>query len=197
MYFEAKDAIKSILTSTLKPILKEHGYLKKAYNWRKFDGPVIKVVNVQHTQWSFPHDTSFTVNLGVYHEEFHRESGRPEPSKNVLEVDCDVRHRIGEFMDGDDYWWRITPDVDIEKTRLHLQESLTNRALPWLEGFDGLNDIYKHFAGMKWAFEAAVAAQLLGRPDVEKWARKAIRQANDYWTPIVRDWAKRHGIDIG
>lgn len=103
MDFVANDVVNSIVAETISPELKSRGYCKTAFTWQKAVDDVIKVVNVQLSRSNQSHESTFTINLGIYHEPFHKERGLPMPTKGIKEYDCDVRTRIGELMGKADY----------------------------------------------------------------------------------------------
>ena len=195
MEFVAKDVIKSIVASTMTPELKAHDYRKSAFTWRKSVGDVVKVVNVQLSQFNQLHESQFTINLGIYHEQFHKERGLPQPRRDIKEYDCDVRTRIGRLIGNTDYWWVVAFNKDNDKVRDGVQYNFLNHALPWIEGFGGLSDMYEWFAENRRYFDAAVAARLLGRDNVATLVGNALANANASFSPTVRRWAKQHGID--
>lgn len=193
--FVAKEEIKSIVAATMSPELKTHGYRKSAFTWHKSVGDVIKVVNVQLSQSNQSHELQFTINLGIYHEQFHKERGMPMPQKNIKEYNCDVRLRIGELMGKTDYWWIVAFNKDNGKVRDGVRYNFVNHALPWINGFGGLANMYDWFAENKRYFDAAIAARLLGRDNVAELVHSALAAANSSFAPFVRRWAKQHEVD--
>jgi hypothetical protein len=194
--FIAKEEIKSIVASTMSPDLKASGYRKSAFTWHKLVGDVIKIVNVQLSRYNQLHESQFTINLGIYHEQFHKERGLPIPEKNIKEYDCDVRVRIGHLMGKTDHWWVVAYNKDNEKVKDGVRYNFVKHALPWIEGFGGLANMYDWFAENKRHFDAAIAARLLGRDNVAELVRDALATANSSFAPFVRRWAKQHGIDV-
>jgi hypothetical protein len=196
MEFVARDEIKAIVKYALVPPMKERGYKKNAYTWHKQDAEVVKVLNVQLSQWNTSDEAQFTVNLGVYHAEFHALRGSAPPSKNLKEYECDVRLRIGDLMTGCDHWWCVASNKDNEEVAREFKDSIETRALPWLDGFGGLEDMLRFFVEKSMNFDAAVAAHLLSDARVESFLRAATQKTNEHFKGRVETWAREHGYAL-
>ena len=194
--FIAKDVIKAIIAETITPDLKAAGYRKQAFTWRKQVEDVVKIVNVQLSRWNQSHESAFTINLGIYHELFHAERGMSPIGKSVNEPDCDVRERIGRLMGKVDYWWTVAHNKDNHKVKEGVRYNFVNHALPWIEGFGSLPEMYDWFIQNGDWFGAAVAALLLKRDNVEELTRKTLATANSHFASNVRRWANKHGLDV-
>ena len=81
--FEAKPLITEIVNHSLKKRLKEAGFKKSGLNWVKEAGEISTVINVQLGRFNMKYESKFTVNLGFYHEQFHKNRGLPMPTKKI------------------------------------------------------------------------------------------------------------------
>lgn len=194
--FEAQKCIDAILKVTLAPLLKVRGYKKTGHTWRKFEDPLTKVANVQLSSGNSVAEARFTVNLGIYHEEFHRHRSTPVAG-DIKEYHCDVRVRIGELMEErNDHWWTVGRDKDNEKVKADLACDFEKYALPWLETFHGSPEMLDHFLHHSMFFDAAIAEHLLKGPRVLEFLKNAHSKANPVFQRTLERWAKMNGYDL-
>lgn len=192
----AQSEIKAILDSAVAPLLKERGYRRSGNNWRKKEECITKILNVQLSQFNSADEAKFTINLGAYHEAFHVSRGTVKPANDVKEYDCDIRLRIGRLMGAGDHWWIVAWNKDNAKVRAGVRYNIENVALPWLDAIVGLPSFLQFFQERSMHFDAAVAAHLLGRPEVPNLLSAAVASANPYFRRTVEDWAKTHEYTI-
>src|SRR5262245_17212734 len=111
-------AIREQIADVVAPLasaLKAAGFRKNGLNFRREVSPgVIRLVDVQCSQWNRGNEGSFTINLGVYHRalaELHDTS----PVVDVpLVKHCVVRERIGKLMpEAEDHWWTANKATDL------------------------------------------------------------------------------------
>lgn len=82
---------KEELVERLKLVLKEHGFKKTKWTWRKSTDGLALVLNVQGSQWS---NDDYYINLGVYIQEL---GPKESPSENI----CHIQARIEEDQEFD------------------------------------------------------------------------------------------------
>jgi len=112
------------LALAIKPLMKDAGFKKSAFNWHRRADNVVQVLNFQGSQWS----KSVYVNLGVYFLDIGSKENPPE-------YDCHIRERLSG----------IAPDLarcnelfdlenDIENDQRYKEVLLLIQevAIPWL-----------------------------------------------------------------
>jgi hypothetical protein len=196
MHNTAQQEIKTVVNSTLKPILKELGYRKNGNTWNLRDGELTKVVNVQLSSGNSSAEAKFTINLGIYDRNFHKESlnaGRVH-EENVKEYNCEIRQRLGTISHGIDFWWTIIAG----RTNAPAAEDLKNRfiqdGLPWLDSFKTLEDEYHYFVGRGMHSSAFVAAYILKKDSLFEHLRKSMENANPYYVETIKKWMSQRGL---
>ena len=194
MEFIAKNEIKSIVDYTLTAQLKQRGFKKRAYTWQKDVGEISQIVNVQLGQYNQIHESTFTLNIGTYHERFHLERGLVPVSTTIKEYDCDVRTRIGQLMDGRDHWWTVAYNKDNIKVRDGFRYNVDKCLWLWLEQHCSLKDFHQFFVTNNRFFDAAVAAFLLGHNNTHTLIESAIESANSSFRKTIERWAHKRGI---
>ncbi|HEY8559553.1 MAG TPA: DUF4304 domain-containing protein [Pyrinomonadaceae bacterium] len=198
MHKTARDEIKNIVDSTLRPILKRLGYRKKGNTWNLRDGELIKVVNVQFSSGNTSRQAKFTVNLGVYNPDFRRESlvaGKIN-EENVKEHECEIRERLGAISYGSDFWWTVYANEDNEKASEDLRTRFTDRGLPWLNSFKNLEDEYNYFAERGIHRSAFVAAYVLQKESLFDHLRENLKGANPFYAKTLEKWMAKRGLTI-
>ena len=193
MPLAAKDILTSFVKEEIAPAMKKNGYRKKAFTWTKTGEEVTKVINIQGSSGNLAHDSKYTVNIGIYHPQFHEERVGRVARDTITEADCDLRIRIGHLMGVGDSWWQIKSSEDDYTTLRNLQANLECHAYPLLERVNGLQDMLDEFIGLENWFDAAVAAQLLGL-EPNRFVELALESAHENFRSLIRRWATRHGI---
>ena len=136
------DLVQTQFTGLLRPL----GFRKagRTYNRPSSEG-LVQVISLQiwrpdpvppglaSSQTQGSHD-KFTVNLGVWIPEVADHHLVPPRTKTIQEYDCQVRARLGQFVDTPtDLWWPLNESwPDAAAAALTLLES---KGLPWLETF--------------------------------------------------------------
>jgi hypothetical protein len=192
----AQEEIKNIVNLTLKPILKELGYRKKGNTWNLCDGELIKVVNVQSSRGNSSKEAKFTINLGIYAPNFHKENvyAGKVYEENVREYDCEISARLGRISLGYDFWWTVFADRNNEEVSEDLKTKFIRYGLDWLESFKTLEDEYAYFAKRDIHNSALIAAYILKKDSVLEHGRKAIEDANPYYAELLKRWMTKRGL---
>ena len=75
---------------------------------------MIRLVNIQSSQWNIGSDGEFTLNLGVYHRDLAELHDAMPVVESPLVQQCIVQQRIGFLMPvGRDFWWSNNPKTDL------------------------------------------------------------------------------------
>jgi Domain of unknown function (DUF4304) len=109
------------LERAVAPLLKSHGFRKKARTWWLDRDEVILLLNLQSSSFG----DSVYVNLGVYHKSFGTETSPPE-------YRCHIRARLATISPAK-YHAAIAGATKTYEPPALLMESLETVALPWLE----------------------------------------------------------------
>ncbi len=196
MDFISKDIIKDLIKETLFPPLNQRRFKKNAFTWHMNEDEIIKVVNIQFSKFNSANDSSFTINLGVFHPEFHAVRGSLPSSKNIKEYDCDVRIRIGKLMGKTDHWWDIAWNKDNEKVKSGFKYNVDKHVIPWVDTRWNLEKIYNHYVENKRDFDAAVAAYLLKNDNLNDHLLKALNEVNVGFKSTMKRWMTKHNISV-
>ena len=133
--------IKEVLDADLRAL--GFRYDGASRTFRRSVGEFVQIINFQAGQRSL--EGRFTVNLGVFHPEYH-DNGR-DPGAKPLEYHClvEFRSRIGGLIDSpilrflglpmpSDKWWPFSPDASQVRRELDRVKPLVlGKAVPWLE----------------------------------------------------------------
>jgi hypothetical protein len=153
----------------------------------QFDDPSLTVLDSDEPTYQ----GKIVVDFKNFRERFDSQPTSSEPNQ----YHCDLRVRIGSLMGENDYWWVVAHNKDNEKVRQEFANNFTEHAVPWIERFKDLNDIYHYFLKKRQYFDAAVAAFVLEMDNVESLIQKAISHApHDNFGRFVQAWARDHGI---
>jgi len=113
------------LANSIKPLLKQTGFKKSAFNWHRKLNNVVQVINIQGSQWS----KAVYINLGVFFLEI-------EQKDKPKEYDCHIRQRLSGISPNLE---RCNELLDLENPIddaqrfheiIHLIETV---CIPWLE----------------------------------------------------------------
>jgi hypothetical protein len=170
--------IDGIVGAGLAPALKKDGYKKKGRNFLLTSMDVIRVVNVQASQWNIGSSGQFTLNLGIYLPKIANFIGNEISGEFPKEYECTVRERIGSLMPkGEDYWWELEKKTDTETLALEVVEAWTKFGRPWMDQAWDRADFLKEFLQKDLNYEAAIALHVLEK-DMEG-AKVVLKKAID------------------
>ena len=139
---EISKKIDEIIKIGIAPLLKGHGFKKKARNfYRSFDDRV-DIINVQASRYNEGTKGEFTINLGVYFPAI-AEITEAIPVKGIpKEYNCTVRKRIGGVLDDrQDIWWSVDTATNLEEVAFELATKVENFCLPWLEEMSTIDNV--------------------------------------------------------
>ena len=193
-FMDAKELLNASIKETIVPYLKKDGYKKRAFTWVKECKEVSKVLNIQGSQYNLKTDSRYTVNLGIFHHDFHMER-MGFLGKSLSESSCDVRIRIGELMHGRDHWWELNTYSDNQRVLEDMMNNIETHAYKWLDSYNSLQDMYDQFKKDSCFYDCAIAAHFLGIDPIPH-LKDAANNANEYFFRTIQKWAKKHGYDF-
>ena len=166
-----------VVVATFAPALKAAGYRKQGARFRADISPtVVRLVNVQSSQWNMDGEGQFTVNLGVYHRDLAALHDACPAVESPLVQHCVVQERLGCLMPvGQDYWWPIDDKTDLAALGFEVASAWEKYGKPWLEANSTLEGAREFLLGRNLHFLAAMASVAMGKPDeAHHWLDKAI-----------------------
>jgi len=130
----------------IKYFLQEEGFRKRGYNFFKKNGEIGYCVNIQHDKWNNNDQVRFTLNVGIYTDDFwlkyldFKHTGViPTFPK---EYDCAIRKRIGELLpEYEDKWYSITNKTDVDKLWDDLEQDLIGYVVPFFSNHNKVSDV--------------------------------------------------------
>lgn len=141
--------------ASIQPRLKAYGFKKRGLLWNRERSPFIDVVSVQEAEFSAEGAEVFTVNIGVFVPSFFEAVWTRPLSGFATEADCAVRLRLGDLLqdriygDAEDQWWEIASVADVESEGNEVRRAIEEKAIPFLEGFDGSEALVRHLRQVK------------------------------------------------
>ena len=102
-----------LLSGSVKPLLKAHGFGKKGLSFHRRLADLIFIINFQNSQGNTPAQTKFYVNCGIYSMKIDEVIGRT-PCTEPKEYECHFRKRISALVNA-------AQDVYIVDERTNLQ----------------------------------------------------------------------------
>jgi len=130
----------------LSPLLNKKGFTKTALAWKRNSGEFIHLVNIQRSKHNTPNVIRLTVNVGVFSPEAHFLIWNKKTRQSFIEADCLVNERLGSISAimkgeiGNDLWWELKSERDVENAGNQIVEMIEKYALPFLEYVDS----YEH-----------------------------------------------------
>ena len=140
---------------------------------------MIRLVNIQSSQWNIGSDGEFTLNLGVYHRDLAELHDAMPVVESPLVQQCIVQQRIGFLMPvGRDFWWSNNPKTDLTGLGEAVAAAWVRYGKPWLEAKSTLEGAREHLLEQKHYFLVAMASFAMGKPD----------DAHHWLDKTVEDW---------
>lgn len=126
------ELIDELIKIHLKPYLRERNFRNKSSTFFRQNNDLIEVISPQKDKYNNESKGSFTINLGVYWPKAQEILGRICATFPPKEYDCTLRERLGTlFSAGQNFWWNIVPDSDIQRVGAEVVEKIHNYAMPW------------------------------------------------------------------
>ena len=128
-----------MIQEVFKPIFKANGFKKNGATWHHVGEDLVKVFNIQGSQWS----RYFYFNIGLY----LRELGNDQ---KPTEFKCHVRLRAGQLLSGEKEITKLYELSVFEKEqpieqRIHqLEELISKLVIPWFALFSTKADVIKY-----------------------------------------------------
>ena len=122
-----------MIRDEIGPWLRERGFRKRRYRFRRADHDGWQVVDFQASAWGSRADVRFTINLWVGVTELDDAEG-----------DAQVQQRVGALLPGgEDHWWSLNDGTDTAALATELRAVLTERCLPWLDARRSLDHLWR------------------------------------------------------
>lgn len=110
------------------PLLKAHGFKKKALTFSRATPDVLQILNVQKSSHSDSTEIAFAVNFGVASLHLLERFGRDVNRCTVW--DCHLQVRVGGSPFGADRWWQVRDRTSAEIAVDQVMVALSQQALP-------------------------------------------------------------------
>jgi hypothetical protein len=138
--------IRALEGNFLSPLLKRHGFKRKSLTWNRASGDIVHVIDAQVSRFSGPDRVDLTVNVGIWARPLWIIYSAKETPSFVREHDCWPCFRIGQLLadfrrDAKDVWWKLTGEADVEMVGTELCSALSDKCIPFLNGFRSLEDL--------------------------------------------------------
>lgn len=147
MKTQAEIKFEEIVKTCFHRKLKVLDFIKKANNFYRKFGEVGHVINIQKSIYGSRDHISFTVNVGVYTVPYWSAQynyNNSEPPSYPNEAVSTIRMRIGQFMEGNDKWYDVISETDIEQINNELIYTLDHKILPYLDGLISMPDVIRY-----------------------------------------------------
>jgi hypothetical protein len=172
----ATNDMMKVVVAAFAPTLKAAGYRKQGARFREEVSPtVVRLVNIQSSQWNTGSEGKFCVNLGIYHRDLAALHDVCPAVESPLVQDCLVQRRLGWLMTaGEDYWWSINQRTDLVALGSEAACAWAEYGKPWLDTNSTLEGGRDFLLGKNQHFLAAMASLAIGKPEeVNYWLDKA------------------------
>jgi hypothetical protein len=189
-----REKIVEAVTSGFAPVLKAAGYRKKGFNYHQEVSPtVVRLVNVQCSQWNDEFEGRFTVNLGVYHRDLAALHDALPVVASPLVKDCVVQERLGFLLPAHrDHWWSVDSRTDRTALGERVARDWSKYGRPWLDLHSSLEEARRFLVAHNHFFLAAMASHALGQSrDAERWLARALEDWPD-GNERIDAWRRSH-----
>jgi uncharacterized protein DUF4304 len=161
--------IDTVIREGLGKPLKEAGFRKSGRNFHLVADGVVRMVNVQASQFNFGAGGQFTLNLGVYLPEvakFLKE--KLAPGKLPTEYECTISVRIGSLMPKrEDHWWKIDSSIDLYTLAEEVKTTWVKFGQPWLAQDWSDHNFLQDFLKNSPKYRGGRAASFFEQPTLE------------------------------
>ncbi len=143
-YIDFAEDFKNIVKEDIAPYLKELGFKKQRNNFLRPINDFVQVFNVQQSSYNFPHDKSFTFNLGFYNEEIFIETQEREVPDFPKTYNGMFSIRISTLMNSEkDKWFKLNRATNIRKLKKEIRNVMKDYIIPFFTDYTRLEDFYK------------------------------------------------------
>lgn len=137
---------RSFIFDKIADFFREREFKKRGNHFFKRNGEIGYCANIQNDKWNSAEKIRFTINLGIFTENFWLEHYDFE-NKGVVssfpkEYECAIRERIGRLLPTpEDRWYSITSGTDVMKLWSVVERDLTDYAIPFFSKYNTVSDI--------------------------------------------------------
>ena len=132
--------LKRFTQEHMVPIMRKNHFKKNGLTWRRQDGTITHIVELQASQWNDSESQAFTINYGTLLERLWLILWGGEPPSSIGGGDCFPRFRIGELTDTytTDVWWTLNAKSN-DKVSGEVQQLLETEVLRNLNGCNSID----------------------------------------------------------
>lgn len=139
----AKDKQISFIRTSLKPLLKTHGYATSSQTWWKDKGEFFDVINLQNFSWNSKDNLDFCFNIGIALKKLVEREERKTPTWR----DMVIQFREGKYLPdatlrkfGNSVGYTITTNTPLEEFFTAVEYDFVTYILPKLDELKSLDD---------------------------------------------------------
>ena len=126
---DARQRFYKALRRTLFPLLRSQGFVGKGTTFRRLNGEVIQVLNIQGSIYG----GQCCVNLAIHLTFLPAAGGDQVDPESIVESQCEFRTRLAP-AGLSDYWWEYgKTEVQAEASVSHMVELYQSRGAPYFE----------------------------------------------------------------
>lgn len=111
---DTKELFNDLISKTVKPLLKESGFTKKALTFYKKKEDLVFLFNFQKSAGNSSFQTKFYINCGIHSAMIDRKIEKPELIE-PKEYECHFRERISSITNNPEYGYIITGGIDLHE----------------------------------------------------------------------------------
>ena len=145
--------IDAVAKTAFVPLLRAAGFGRSARTWRRRPNQrLTQVLNLQASPWNaiardYVEKTraAFTVNLGLHVNGVDELIGWTVKQRPPLQNECHVQLRIGNLLDGSDFWWEMSSETDVPTVAEVVGGMLRDVVLPWFDKYSSLAAVREWF----------------------------------------------------
>ena len=137
---------RSFIFDKIADFFREKDFKKRGNHFFKRNGEIGYCANIQNDKWNSAEKIRFTINLGIFTENFWLEhydfNHKGVVSSFPKEYECAIRERIGSLLPTpEDRWYSITSGTDVMKLWSDVERDLTDYAIPFLFKYNTESDV--------------------------------------------------------
>lgn len=137
---------RTFIFGKITDFLKGNDFKKRGNHFFKRHGDIGYCANIQNDKWNSAEKIRFTLNLGIFTENFWLEhydfNHKGVMSSFPKEYECAIRERIGSLLPtAEDRWYCITSGTDVMKLWSDIERDIIDYVIPFFSKYNAESDV--------------------------------------------------------
>lgn len=136
--------------------MKNNNFKRQSRNWLKKSNEIYYIFNIQSSIYNDHKEIKFTFNTGLFLPKLYPIIENEDAPNFPKEYDCFNRRRIGELINKNDIWYKLTSKTNESNLISEMLKHINTYIFPHFSSISSIDDIISLFYKKNYFFKSPI-----------------------------------------